>query len=64
MKAVVKYYNIKKIVDNGDGTVTIHYSHSLSYVQAINKVNGQEKVKLGDVHQLTVSREDLVDIYV
>ena len=64
MNAVVKYQNIKRIQDNRDGTVTIHFSYSLSFIKASRKAKGHRTVKLGDVYTVTVEKENLVDIYV
>jgi hypothetical protein len=62
MNATVKLHYVKKIEDNGDRTVTIHYTHSLTIVKAMQKMKGQEKVKWGTVYTMVVEKGQLVDL--
>lgn len=64
MNAVVKFHNIAMIEDNRDGTVTIHYRHTLSTIKAINAKTGQKTVKLGELYTITVEKGQLVNYYV
>lgn len=63
MNAVVKFNNIHKIVDNMDGTVTIHYSHPLSVYKAMKNIKGQKMDKLGTVYTVTVEKGCLINYY-
>ncbi len=64
MTALIKFHTITKIEDNPDGTVTLHYTHPLSAMVAIERAKGQNAAIIKKIHTQTVDKGQLINYYI